>query len=68
MTKFDTRKVVGLRAMVQIRQEEVAKYLGINRITYSNKERGESEFTATDIARLCDLFNVKADYFFIYVD
>ena len=50
-----------LREDADMKQETVAKYLGITRPQYSLYETGKREFKLEHIRRLCMLYNISAD-------
>jgi len=50
-----------LREDSDMKQETVAKYLGITRPQYSLYETGKREFKLEHIRRLCMLYNISAD-------
>lgn len=51
-----------LRMEGGLRQSDVAKALGVSRTAYSNYELGIREPSLEMVVKLCDLFNVSADY------
>lgn len=51
-----------LRLERQMKQEEMARQLGLSMSAYCRYERGEREPTASTIAALADFFAVSADY------
>lgn len=42
-------KLVGYRKMANLTQDDLAKALGIDRITFHRKESGKNEFTTSEI-------------------
>ena len=38
-------------------QQEIAKFLGIDKQTYYRKESGKGDFTISEGLRLCEIFN-----------
>ncbi len=54
-------RIKSLRKEQHLSQDYVAKYLDMNRSSYTQLENGKRKATAEDIARLCDLFKVSAD-------
>ena len=52
------------KSFKEIRKEKgitvafVARHLGVTEATIRNKERGKTEFTASEARRLCHLYNV----------
>ena len=49
----------------KIRQEEVARVLGISRELVNAKLNGRQEFTLTQVRRLCEYYKISADDFFV---
>lgn len=49
-------------------QKEVAKDIGVSQPVYSRYENGVCECTYIQLAKLCDLFDVSADYILGRVD
>lgn len=54
-------RIRNLREDADMKQEAVAKYLGITRPQYSLYETGKREFKLEHIRRLCMLYNISAD-------
>ncbi len=54
-------KVKELRTQLHLSQEYVANYLGVNRSTVTQIEKGNRKLYAEEITKLCDLFGVTAD-------
>lgn len=63
-TEFNTNKVKGLMAENGMTQADVAKSIKKSEFTLRNKLQGKTEFTATEIASIADLFRVSPDIFF----
>ncbi len=55
-------RIKELRIEMHLSQEYVAKYLGVNRSTYTLMEKGDRRITAEDISKLSFLYGVSADY------
>lgn len=55
-------RIKKLRVQLHLSQDYVAKYLGINRSTYTQMENGNRKVLADEIARLSNLFGVSTDY------
>ena len=51
----------GLRANVNMTQDAVAKYLGISRQSWRNKEKGLNKLTFEEGFKLSDLFKVSIE-------
>ena len=49
------------RIQLNLTQEYVAKYLGINRATVTQMENGKRKVSADELSKLCVLFGVSAD-------
>ena len=60
MKEFNER-MRELRTQLHLSQEYVAKYLGINRATFTQMENGNRKVTADDLSKLSILFGVSAD-------
>lgn len=43
-------------------QQEIANYLGTSQTMYARYERGANELPIRHLVKLCDLYNVSADY------
>ncbi|MBO4701713.1 MAG: helix-turn-helix transcriptional regulator [Lachnospiraceae bacterium] len=51
-----------LREDSDLTQEFVANYLGTSQTMYARYERGANEIPVRHIIKLCELYNVSADY------
>lgn len=51
-----------LRAAAGLTQQDVAKFLGVERSTYVKYERGNSDPPTPTLIRLADYFGVSVDY------
>ena len=49
------------RVSRKMRQEEVAKYLGMSQSTYSKIEQGNQKILAEDLAKLAILYGISLD-------
>lgn len=58
------QKLRAERALKDLTQSDVAKYLGISLTAYASKERGEFEFTVSEAKKLCELFGKKFEELF----
>lgn len=56
--------VLALRAKHKKSQEEMAEKLGITRASYGNKEKGKTEFTASELGVMAQEFNVTTSKFY----
>lgn len=61
MSKFSNR-LAELRHEKRLSQKEIAKLLYIPQTTYSHYEVGNREPSIETMIKLCDLFDVSADY------
>jgi len=55
-------KIKKLRTQLNLSQEYVANYLGVNRTTFTQMENGNRNIMADELAKLSILFGVSADY------
>ena len=60
MEKVNER-IKDLRMQLHLSQDYVAKYLGMNRSTYTQMENGKRKVLADEVAKLSDLFGVTTD-------
>ena len=51
-----------LREERELSQKEVANYLGTTQQVYSRYETGLNEIPVRQLIKLCELYNVSADY------
>jgi len=56
------QKIRDLREDADYTQEYVAKYLGTSQTMYARYERGANELPIRHLVRLCELYNVSADF------
>ena len=54
-------RIKELRIQLHLSQDYVAKFLGINRSTYTQMENGKRKVLADEVAQLSNLFGVSAD-------
>ena len=54
-------RIKELRTQLHLSQDYVAKYLGINRSTYTQMENGNRKVLADEVAKLSELFGVTTD-------
>ncbi len=54
-------RIKELRTKLHLSQDYVAKFLGINRSTYTQMENGKRKVLADEVAKLSILFGVSAD-------
>lgn len=57
-------KLLGLMGEHKHTQADIANHLNIASSTLTLKLSGKTEFKASEIDKLCKLYNVTADYFF----
>ncbi len=55
-------RIKGLREDKDLKQEVLAAYLGITRQQYSLYETGKRAFSVFHVIKLCEFFQVSADY------
>ncbi len=60
MAKVNER-IKELRTQLHLSQDYVAKFLGLNRSTYTQMENGNRKVLADEVAQLSNLFGVSAD-------
>ena len=51
-----------LREDNDLTQQQVAEFLGTSQTMYARYERGANEFPVRHLKKLCELYNVSADY------
>lgn len=56
------RRLRELREDRDIKQEEIAKILGVKQSAISKYEKGRAKYRAEDIAKLSQYYNISADY------
>lgn len=56
------KNIRALREDKDIKQREIAEYLGISQNTYSQYETGIIAFTDQVLIKLADFYNVSVDY------
>lgn len=61
MTYFERLKVI--REDNGLKKSEVAKILNIKQHTYSNYENGLNKLPLKHLIKLCEFYNVSANYF-----
>ena len=54
-------RIKELRTQLHLSQDYVARYLGINRATYTQMENGKRKVLADEVAKLSNLFGVTTD-------
>ena len=54
-------RIKELRTQLHLSQNYVARYLGINRATYTQMENGKRKVLADEVAKLSSLFGVTTD-------
>ena len=63
--KFLNQKIVDLRQKNKLSQTDFAKLLGVTKQTVSNWESGASMPRAEKIGKMCGLFGLEPNYFYI---
>ena len=56
------KKLRDLREDNDLKQEDVAKILNITKQAYGRYENGARKLSIEDLIKLCDFYNVSADY------
>lgn len=56
------KRIRDLREDSDLTQAQVAEYLGTSQTMYARYERGANEMPIRHLMKLCDLYNVSADY------
>lgn len=56
------QKLRALREDHDLTQEQVAKMLGTSQTMYARYERGANELPLRHLIKLCQIYNVSADY------
>ena len=56
------KKIRDLREDNDLTQAQVAKLLGTSQTMYSRYERGANELPIHHLVRLCEIYDVSADY------
>lgn len=59
-----TKNLKILRAIKEVKQEDVANMLNITLATYCKKENGKSNFTIKEAKKLADFFNCTIEDIF----
>jgi putative transcriptional regulator len=57
-------KLKAYRMLHALKQEEVAKHLGMSLSTYNCKENGSRKFTVDEAKKVCDYFGVSIEEIF----
>ncbi|MCY7088754.1 helix-turn-helix transcriptional regulator [Streptococcus oralis] len=63
MTSF-TNRLVQLRKKRGLTQQQIADLVHVNRVTYTNWEKGKREPSFENLVKLADLFDVSLDCLF----
>jgi transcriptional regulator with XRE-family HTH domain len=58
------KRLSELRIKNNLKQDDIAKVLGVGRTTYSNYEQGLREMDYTLLVKLADYYKVSLDYLF----
>lgn len=65
---FDYSKLLGLMTEKKYTQREICKVLKISENSFTNKIKGRSNFSSTEIASICNVLEISAElvgtYFF----
>ena len=62
ITKITGKRIKQLRKQRNLTQEQLGKYLNLNRPVIANWERGDRNPTLDQFNKLAELFNVSIDY------
>ena len=62
--KQSSLEVLGYLKTKQIKQEQVAKFLGIGRTTLNRKLNGQSDFRISEVKAIHKQFNIPIELFF----
>ena len=54
-------RIKNYRNQLNLTQEYVANYLGINRATVTQMENGKRKISAEELSKLCSLFGISSD-------
>lgn len=63
-TKFQI-SLAAARVNAGLTQEEVARNLGISKNTLINWEKGKSIPRATQMQKMCEIYNISEEYIFL---
>ncbi len=55
-------RIIALREDNDLKQKNLAQVLNKSQQGYSNLETGKVKFTVEEIIKLCEFYNVSADY------
>ena len=56
------KRLRDLREDNDLKQEDIAKILNITKQAYGRYEKGTRKLSIEDLVKLCDFYNVSADY------
>ncbi len=59
---YYNEKIAWIRDCKNIKQKEIANYLGIKQQQYARYEKGINEMPAKYLPKICEYLNVSADY------
>jgi transcriptional regulator with XRE-family HTH domain len=62
------KRIKQIREKREIKQETIAKELNITRGTYSHYETGNRKMPVETLKKICEYFDVTADYFLGLID
>lgn len=62
------KKIKELREDNDLKQSEIAKVLNITQANYSYIENGIAHLKADEVVKLCEFYNVSADYLLGFTD
>lgn len=58
-------RLAALRRYRNMTHEEMGKLIGVNKATYSNKERGLSQFVCSEMFIIADHFDMRIEDIFL---
>lgn len=65
---YYNERIQWLRDCQSLTQKEIAEYMGIKQQQYARYEKGINVMPVTQLAKLCEKFNVSADYILGLID
>ncbi len=61
-------RITSLREDNDYKQKDIAEILGIKQSAYSKYEKRRTKIQVEDLIKLCELYNVSADYILGFID
>lgn len=59
--RMDKMTIKQIRVGLNMTQKQMAKYLGISPVSYTNKEIGKRRFYFDEVKRICELAKISID-------